>query len=416
MRILYNLGIYLYYFGIFFYSFFNLKAKKWWVGRKNILQKCENLFNKNENIAWFHSASLGEFEQGRPVIEKFKLQHPDFKIVLTFFSPSGYEVRKNYETADYILYLPIDTPYNVRKFIEIVNPQIVFFIKYEFWFNYLKALYDKKIPVYLISGIFRPQQHFFKFYGGWFRKQLKHFSYFFVQSEASKELLHSIKIKNVTISGDTRFDRVIAIAATRIAFPLIEKFKASNSILLSGSSWEADEAILIDFMKLKKTNLRYIIAPHEIHKERIQQLQEKLPLTSLLFSQANEININEAKVLIIDNIGILSNLYQYATIALIGGGFGKGIHNILEAATFGTPILFGPNYHKFSEAIQLIALGGAFECIDNHDFITKANLLFDNMSLYEHAKEQCINYVNMNKGATEIILQHILLQHTTELF
>jgi len=409
MRFFYNLGIYLYNFGIFIYSFFNIKAKKWWVGRKNILQKSEYLFNKNENIAWFHAASLGEFEQGRTVIEKFKSQHPEFKILLTFFSPSGYEVRKNYETADYVLYLPIDTPFNAKKFIEILNPKIVFFIKYEFWFNYLKILHDKKIPIYLISGIFRPQQHFFKFYGNWFRKQLKHFTHFFVQNEKSMELLQSIGIFNVSISGDTRFDRVFEISTIKKSFPLIERFKVSYPLILAGSSWEADEDILIDFMKTGNADLRYIIAPHEIHKERIQQLQEKLPLQSLLFSELNETKVENAKILIIDNIGILSHLYQYATIALIGGGFGKGIHNILEAATFGIPILFGPNYHKFSEAVQLIAKEGAFEFTDNKDFKSKIDLLLNDKKLLEDAKKICLNYVNANKGATEIILQHINL-------
>ena len=410
MKFFYNLAIYFYYFGIFIYSFFNVKAKKWWNGRKGLLQKCENLFTKNEKIAWFHAASLGEFEQGRTVIKKFKIQHPDFKILLTFFSPSGYEVRKDYADADYVLYLPIDTPYNAKKFVEIINPTIVFFIKYEFWFNYLKILHDKQIPIYLISGIFRPQQHFFKFYGSWFRKQLKHFTYFFVQHETSKQLLQSIGIKNVTISGDTRFDRVSEIANTKKTFPIIEKFKSVYQILLVGSSWEADEEILIDFMKLETKNLLYIIAPHEIGKERIQKLQAKLPLPSVLFSEATEENVNDAKVLIINNIGILSHLYQYASIAMIGGGFGKGIHNILEAACFGNPILFGPNYHKFSEAVQLISLGGAFEFVDLKDFNKKIHLLLDNPIFFEQTKKICSDYVNTNKGATEIIFQHIQLQ------
>ncbi len=410
MRILYNIGIYLYYFGIFIFSFFNAKAKKWWDGRKGLLQKCETLFNKNEKIAWFHAASLGEFEQGRTVIEKFKIQHPEFKILLTFFSPSGYEIRKNYANADYVLYLPIDTPYNAKNFIEIVNPNIVFFIKYEFWFNYLKNLNNKQIPVYLISGIFRPQQHFFKFYGNWFRTQLKDFTHFFVQYDASKQLLQSIGINNVTVSGDTRFDRVSEIAITKKSFPIVEKFKSANRILLAGSSWEADEEILIDFMKLETPHLRYIIAPHEIHKERIQQLQAKLPLSSILLSEATEDNVNNANVLIINNIGILSHLYQYATIAMIGGGFGKGIHNILEAATFGNPVLFGSNYHKFSEAVQLINLGGAFEFSDCKSFENKTHSLLNNSAFFEQTKKICLDYVNMNKGATDIILKSIQIQ------
>ncbi|MFZ4401588.1 MAG: 3-deoxy-D-manno-octulosonic acid transferase [Bacteroidales bacterium] len=411
MRILYNSGIYLYYFSIYVFSFFNEKANKWWNGRKGLLEECKLQFNKNEKIAWFHAASLGEFEQGRTVIEKFKIRYPDYKILLTFFSPSGYEVRKTYENADYVLYLPIDTPGNAKKFIEIINPEIVFFIKYEFWFNYLKILHEKKIKTYLISGIFRPQQHFFKFYGVWFRKQLHHFTYFFVQHEASKQLLQSIGLKNVSISGDTRFDRVFEIAANKKSFPLIEKFKSSNPILLAGSSWETDEEILINFMKLhEKSNLLYIIAPHEIHNDRIHELQKKLPFPSLLFSEANDNNINDVKILIINNIGILSHLYQYATIAMIGGGFGKGIHNILEAATFGNPILFGPNYHKFSEAVEMIRLKGGFEFIDLDDFNIKIQHLLEDTYFFAQTKEICLAYINSNKGATEKILQQINIQ------
>ena len=352
MRIFYNHGIYLYYVGIFIFSFFNIKAKKWWDGRKGEFQKYSFLFNTKEKIAWFHSASLGEFEQGRTVIENFKLQHPSYKILLTFFSPSGYEVRKNYSGTDFILYLPIDTPFQAKKFIEMVHPDIVFFIKYEFWFNYLKILHDKQIPVYLISGIFRPQQHFFKVYGAWYRNQLKHFTHFFVQDDATMLLLQSIGLTNVTVSGDTRFDRVIEIANAKKSFPLIEKFITNHAILIAGSSWEADEDILIDYMKSGDPGLRYIIAPHEIDNERINKLQQKLPFASLLFSDVNEENVKGAKILIINNIGILSHLYQYANIAMIGGGFGKGIHNILEAVAFGNPVLFGPNYHNFQKQIS----------------------------------------------------------------
>ena len=410
MRILYNLGIYLYYTGIFVFSFFNVKAKKWRQGRNGLLKKTEHLFNETDKLAWFHAASLGEFEQGRTVIEKFRLQYPNYKILLTFFSPSGYEVRKNYSGADAVLYLPIDTPQHAKKFIDLIHPDIVFFIKYEFWFNYLKILSDKKIPVYLISGIFRPQQHFFKYYGGWFRKQLKHFTHFFLQNEASSQLLLSAGLQNVTISGDTRFDRVVEIAANKRGFPLIEKFISTHPILIAGSSWEADEAILIDFMKSALPALRYIIAPHEIHKERIQQLQQNLPLSSLLYSQANEINIMDAQVLIIDSIGMLSHLYQYASITMIGGGFGKGIHNILEAACFGNPVLFGPNYHKFSEAVQLIKAGGAFEFSDSKEFKNKVESLLEHSVAVENCRKINTDYINKQKGASEKILQHLHLQ------
>ncbi len=409
MSILYNLGIYLYYSGIFVFSFFNVKAKKWWQGRNGLLKKTVHLFNETDKVAWFHAASLGEFEQGRTVIEKFRLQYPSFKILLTFFSPSGYEVRKNYDGVDAVLYLPMDTPQHAKKFIDLIHPDIVFFIKYEFWFNYLKILYDKKIPVYLISGIFRPQQHFFKWYGKWFRNQLKHFTHFFVQNEASNELLLSAGFQNVTISGDTRFDRVVEIAANKRVFSLIEKFKSSHPILIAGSSWEADEEILIDFMKTATHDLRYIIAPHEIHKERIEQLQQNLPFPSLLYSEANEINIMDARVVIIDSIGLLSHLYQYASITMIGGGFGKGIHNILEAACFGNPVLFGPNYHKFSEAVQLIKAGGAFEFSDSKDFKNNVQYLLEHTAAVENCRKINTDYINTQKGASEIILQQLQL-------
>ncbi|MCX6232992.1 MAG: 3-deoxy-D-manno-octulosonic acid transferase [Bacteroidetes bacterium] len=410
MRLLYNIGIYLYYWGIFIFSFFNSKAKSWWNGRKGLFKELENLHLENTKIVWFHAASLGEFEQGRTVIEKFRSLHPEYKILLTFFSPSGYEVRKNYPLADFIYYLPIDTPCNAKRFIEIFNPELVFFIKYEFWFNYLGILKKKNIPVYLISGIFRPSQHFFTPYGIWFRKQLHSFTHFFVQHQQSKNLLVSIGFNNVTVSGDTRFDRVYEIAETKKSFPLIQKFKSTHNILLAGSSWEEDESFLIDFMRTEYPDLLYIIAPHETNAERIQELQTKIPLPSVLFTEADENNITEAKVLIINTIGILSHLYQYATIALIGGGFGKGIHNILEAATFGNPVLIGPNYEKFAEAVALIKLEGAFEFIDYEDFKNKIHQLLEDKTYLEKTRQICSNYVKSNKGATEIILQHIHLQ------
>jgi 3-deoxy-D-manno-octulosonic-acid transferase len=410
MRLLYNLGIYIYYALIFIFSFFNAKAKRWWDGRKNLFSRYEALKLENTKIVWFHAASLGEFEQGRPVLEKFKYDYPEYKILLTFFSPSGYEVRKNYPLADFIFYLPMDTPYIAKRFIEIFKPELVFFIKYEFWFNLLRILKEKNITVYLISGIFRPQQHFFAPYGGWFRKGLKCFSHFFVQHQSSKDLLESIGLKNVTISGDTRFDRVTEIAANKKSFPLILKFKGCNQILLAGSSWEEDESFLLNFIHTEYPDLKYIIAPHEIDSERIQQLQKNLSfIPTLLFSEANDSNIKEAKVLIIDNIGTLSHLYQYATIALIGGGFGKGIHNILEAATFGNPILFGPNYEKFTEAVELIKLEGAFEFIDYEDFKAKIHQLLEDKNYLEKCRKICSDYVKSKKGATEIILQHLNL-------
>ncbi len=395
--------------GIYIYSLFNNKAKLWVKGREDIFNKIKNTIGNNTSkIVWFHAASLGEFEQGRQVIEKFKELHPEFKILLTFFSPSGYEIRKNYDKADYIFYLPIDTPSNAKRFIQIVNPTLVFFIKYEFWFNYLNILKQKSIPVYLISGIFRPSQHFFKAYGAWFREQLGSFTYFFVQNNTSKELLNTIGYTNVIISGDTRFDRVSAIATQKKSFSIIEKFKEDASkIILAGSTWEPDEDLLIDYMKLNETNVKFIIAPHETHKERIIKLQEKIGTSAVLFSKADENNIKEAKVIIVDGIGYLSHLYQYADLAIIGGGFGKGIHNILEAATFGVPIVFGPNYKRFSEAVALIDLGGAFTINTKEEFNIKIKELIHKDDLRNNASEVCLNYVKNNIGASDIILNNI---------
>lgn len=407
MRLLYNFGIWVYYLLALFISLFNNKAKKWISGQREIFQYLKNNTFDSTKIAWFHAASLGEFEQGRPVIESFKKSHTDYKIIITFFSPSGYEIRKNYEYADYVCYLPIDTYSKAKRFIQIIKPDIVFFIKYEFWFNYLKILHDSKIPTYLISGIFRENQHFFKIYGIWFKKQLKHFTYFFVQNTISKSLLNSIGYQNVSVSGDTRFDRVSQIAENPKKFPLIEQFKNNKKLVLIGSSWEPDENIIFDFIKTNKKEIKFIFAPHEVHNDRINKLQSSLSTKSILFSELNENNSSDADVLIINNIGILSYLYQYADIAIIGGGFGKGIHNILEAATFGVPVIFGPNFQKFTEAKDLIDLKGAFSINNVSDFIKTITPLLDDNVQYLLARERCLNYIKTQKGATEIILGNI---------
>ncbi len=407
MRLIYNFGIWLYYIGACIFSLSNKKAKKWIDGQKSAFVFLENADLKHQKIAWFHAASLGEFEQGRPVIELFRQKHPEYKILLSFFSPSGYEVRKNYESADYICYLPLDTYFNAKRFINIVNPEIVFFIKYEFWFNYLKILSDRKIPVYLISGIFREKQHFFKFYGFWFRKQLKHFSYFFLQNQESKELLNAIGFNNLKITGDTRFDRVFQIAQNPKSFSLIKKFKSELPLVLIGSSWEADEAVILDFVKENADKLKFIFAPHEVYSERIDNLKKSLPDNTLLFSDLNEENYNQSNVLIINNIGILSNLYQYADIAYIGGGFGKGIHNILEAACFGVPTVFGPNYQKFTEAKELIEIQASFSINNNKEFKNQLSALLSDKDVFYKAKVACMNYINEKRGSSKMILESI---------
>ena len=407
MRIFYNFGIWLYYIAACIFSLFNSKAKKWLTGQKDIFNYIKNSDIKQHKIAWFHAASLGEFEQGRPVIELFRQNNPDIKILLTFFSPSGYEVRKNYEYADYICYLPLDTYSKAKKFIDIVNPEIVFFIKYEFWFNYLKILYSRNIDTYLISGIFRPQQHFFKFYGFWFREQLKNFSFFFLQNKESEELLKSIGFTNLKISGDTRFDRVFQIAQNPKSFPLIQQFKAASPLVLLGSSWEADEAVLMDFIRENAGKIKFIIAPHEVHTDRITSLKNSIQNRVILLSELNENNFNANDILIINNIGMLSHLYQYADVAYIGGGFGKGIHNILEAACFGIPTIFGPNYQKFSEAKELISLNSSF-CINNKNELKNAlNDLLSDKNIYNKAKINSLEYINNKRGASKIILESI---------
>ncbi len=383
-------------------------------GRKDIFQKLETkLFERrtpNAQLLWFHCASLGEFEQGRPLIEKLKSQHPSIKILLTFFSPSGYEVRKNYSGANWVFYLPIDTIANAEKFISIIKPDRVFFVKYEFWFNYLNQLKKSNIPTYLISGIFRKEQHFFKSYGNWFKKQLWCFSHFFVQDENSMVLLKSIGYTNVTISGDTRFDRVYEIAQSVKKIDLVNSFVGNNKIIVAGSTWKEDEKIIADWFnksKLRASNFKLIIAPHEISEPNIQSIIQQFNNSTIVkYSQANEQNIQEAEILIIDNIGMLSSLFQYGTIAFTGGGFGKGIHNILEAATFGLPIIFGPNYKKFVEANELIKLGGAFSITNTIEFEKIMQLLNDQNQLTS-ASAIAKEYVKSSTGATKKILNFI---------
>ncbi len=408
MSFLYNIFIYIYWGIIQIASLFNPKAKLWIKGRKNIFQELDRINPTGKKLVWFHAASLGEFEQGRPIIEGFRKKFPDYKILLTFFSPSGYEPRKKYEYADFICYMPIDTFRQAKRFIDLVKPDIVFFIKYEFWFNYLKILSRKHIPVYIISAIFRKEQHFFKPYGFWFRKQLNCFTHFFVQNENSKQLLDAIGFKNVTVSGDTRFDRVFMAADQKKAFPLIEQFKGASSLFVAGSSWSVDEYLIKALVDENMHDLKFLIAPHEIHKSHIDEILKKMTGRTILFSQANETNIHNADILIIDSIGILLHLYQYATITYIGGGFGKSIHNILESAAFGNPVLFGPNHTKFQEADDLIKQGGGFCINDSKELIRKVKQLLEDKSYLENTSSICSKYVLQNKGATEIILQYIV--------
>ena len=406
MAFLYNISIILYLFFIRVAFIFNKKAKLWISGRKNIFEKIEKRIKPNEKIAWFHCASLGEFEQGRPVIEEFKKRNHEFKILITFFSPSGFEVRKNYEKADYIFYLPIDTPSNVKRFIDLVNPSIVVFVKYEFWFNYIKKIKNKSIPFFIISANFRSEQPFFKWYGGWFRKQLRTVSHIFVQNNESLELLKKINITQVTVAGDTRFDRVSEITKNVKKFPVIQKFCKNSDVFIAGSSWQPDEDILTTFINSEKTNFKFIIAPHIVDKPHIASLLEKIKKEHVvLYSEADEENVMYAKILVVDCIGILSHVYRYGKIAYIGGGFGSGIHNILEAATFGMPVIFGPKYHKFREAVDLIAEGGAYSISNTSEFLNVVMNFYNNPEILKEKSEISRNFVQKNIGATKIILE-----------
>lgn len=409
MVFLYNLGIRIYQLLITIASLFNHKAKLWRNGRKGWKARLKASIGENKRIVWFHCSSLGEFEQGRPVIEALREKHPDIKILLTFFSPSGYEIRKNYSGADYIFYLPIDTWFNAKTFIEIVNPISVIFIKYEFWYHYLNQLKKRNIPTYVISAIFRPEQAFFKPYGGWYRKFLLNFEHLFVQNEKSKELLAKIGVNNVTVAGDTRFDRVIANAQHAKSIPMIEQFAKNAKVLVAGSTWPKDEEIIIEYFKKNPFGLKLIIAPHEIHEQNIEKFIEKFGQRAIRFTQSNSTDPNEANILIIDTIGILSSIYQYGTIAYIGGGFGVGIHNTLEAAVFGIPVLFGPNYQRFQEAHELIDIGVSKSIGNLEDFSTAINSFVNSKDNLNKTKVSSQEFFNSKVGATETIIKTIKL-------
>lgn len=406
MRLLYSLIIYAYRLAIGLAGPFNAKAKKWAEGRQDIFQKLEAAIQKDHPLAWFHCASLGEFEQGRPLIEKFRETHPGWKILITFFSPSGYEIRKNYAGADHVFYLPLDTRVNAERFISITHPNVVFFVKYEFWFNYLDLLHSRNIPLFLVSAIFRPDQYFFKSYGGWPRRALRNFTHFYVQDESSKQLLNKFGMHNVTVSGDTRFDRVADLAMQPKDIPIAELFSKGAMVIVAGSTWSPDELLLTKLVS-NHNGFKLIIAPHEIDEEKIEQIVSSFggPGQAFRFSQAASADPAASRVMIIDSIGQLSSLYRYGQIAYIGGGFGKGIHNTLEAAAYGMPVIFGPNYHKFAEAKKLIELGGAFSIADYNQLEQSALALMNAQQLLRSSSEISRNYVMNNRGASEIILR-----------
>ncbi|WP_317131817.1 MULTISPECIES: 3-deoxy-D-manno-octulosonic acid transferase [Mucilaginibacter] len=413
--LLYNIGIKLYSLFIRFAALFNNKAKLWVAGRKN------PVFVRIESSIWFHFASLGEFEQGRPILEAMRNLHPKKKIVVTFFSPSGYEIRKNTPLADYVYYLPLDTARNARRFIDAINPEIVIFTKYEYWFHFFNEANKRNIPLYIVSGIFRLTQVFFKWYGGFNRRILSLVSHFFLQDEASVQLLKGIGITNTSVSGDTRFDRVWANAQNPKVLPLIQQFKNGHKLFIAGSTWPQDENILTKLVS-QYPDWKFIFAPHEIPEEKINNLIELLPQgKAITFSQLRteaeglksgdfinqSLTSNNLQSLVIDNIGMLSSLYAYADVAYIGGGFGVGIHNTLEAAAFGLPVIFGPNYQKFNEARELIAIKAGFSISNETELKDIVDTLVNDEAFYNITRKKVFNYVKENVGATDMIMKYI---------
>jgi len=408
MLFLYNLVISIAGFFLKIVALFSPKIKLFTEGRKNVFSILEEKIKPSDKTIWFHSASLGEYEQGLPVIEKIKEKYPGHKIIITFFSPSGYEVRKNNTVADVTVYLPLDTKSNAKKFLKLAHPELAFFIKYEFWLNYLKELETSKTPTYLISGIFRDNQMFFKWYGGFYRKALKAFTYFFVQNESSKEKIEAIGFHNVIVSGDTRFDRVNAILERDNTLDFIEKFKNNSPAIVIGSSWPKDEALLTEYINQAPDNVKFIIAPHNIKADQIASLKSQITKSTVLFSEKENLDLSQYNVFIIDTVGLLTKIYSYGTIAYVGGGFGNpGIHNILEPATFGIPIVIGPNYSNFAEAIQLVALGGCLVISNNEELKQNLDRLLNDKNFLEEKSRICEAYIQNNKGATNTIMNSI---------
>ncbi|UUC46784.1 3-deoxy-D-manno-octulosonic acid transferase [Flavobacterium cerinum] len=385
------------------------KIKLFTEGRKTVFSTLESAIHPTDKTIWFHSASLGEYEQGLPVMEKIKAHYPTHKIVLTFFSPSGYEVRKNNPIADVTVYLPLDTRKNAKRFIASVHPDLAFFIKYEYWPNYLDLLHQQQIPTYLVSGIFREKQSFFKWYGSFYRNALKSFRYFFVQNEKSKQLLHSIGFTNVKITGDTRFDRVAAILERDNTLDYIENFKNETTTIVIGSSWPKDESLLVNYINQCTDNVKFIIAPHNIKPDQIQELKKSITRKVVLYSEKEQAtDLSSYTVFIIDTIGILTKIYSYADIAYVGGGFGKpGVHNILEPATFGIPIVIGPNFSHFAEAIALVNMEGCISISNQKELNEAFSNLIQNDDIRYEKGHICSTFVQMNQNATNSIVNHI---------
>lgn len=449
---MYNIAIYIYLIGVAIGSLFNKKIKKMWRGEREAVDLLKEKVDPTAKYVWFHAASLGEFEQGRPLIEQLRATHPEYKILLTFFSPSGYEVRKNYEGADIVCYLPLDTISNARRFLRAVHPVMAFFIKYEFWYNYLHILRHRGVPVYSVSSIFRPGQVFFKWYGRNYAKVLHCITHFFVQNEVSLQLLKGIGIDEATVVGDTRFDRVLQIKEQAKKLPIVEAFKGINGkgdackgelsedackgdlsedackralskdackgdlsengckgckVFVAGSSWQPDEDIFIRFFN-DHPDWKLIIAPHVIGEDLLAYILDKLQMKAVRYTQATEQSAAEARCLIIDCFGLLSTIYRYGEIAYVGGGFGVGIHNVPEAAVWGVPVLFGPNNKRFQEAQDLLACKGSFEVTDYDSFNTIISRLISDDKFRHQCGEASANYVKSRSGATDIIMKSVV--------
>ena len=405
---IYNLAMYLLELGVKLAALFSDKPAKMVKGHRDAFELLKSKIDRNARYIWFHAASLGEFEQGRPLIERIRKEYPQYKILQTFFSPSGYEVRKNYDGADIVCYLPIDTPSNVKKFVDLVNPCMVFFVKYEFWQNYLNALSKKSVPVFSVSSIFRPGQIFFRWYGKSYQQVLKTFAHLFVQNEESKQLLAEIGVKNTTVVGDTRFDRVLDICAAAKQLPLVQKFKGDALTFVAGSSWGPDEDIFIKYFNAHP-EMKLIIAPHVVNDSHLKEIESKLQRSCIRYTKATEENVEQADCLIIDCYGLLSSIYRYGEISYIGGGFGVGIHNVLEAAVYGIPVIFGPNNKKFREAQHLLANKGGFEINGYEDFEQLMNKFLTDEAYLKQSGQAAGDYVKGNAGAMEKIMKNVTL-------
>ena len=401
---MYDILMYLYLLGVAIYSLFDEKVRKMWRGEREAFSVLKSQVDPDAKYVWFHAASLGEFEQGRPLMELLRQRHPEYKILLTFFSPSGYEVRKNYQGADIICYLPLDTRVNAIRFLRLVRPVMAFFIKYEFWYNYLHILRHRKVPVYSVSSIFRPDQVFFRWYGREYAHVLRCVTRFFVQNEESKRLLEDLGLKDVMVVGDTRFDRVLQIKEAAKQLPIAEAFSRGHKVFVAGSSWPPDEDVFIPFFN-QHPEWKVIIAPHVIGDEHLRQILSKLKRKTVLYTDTTPEEAASADCLVINCFGLLSSIYRYGEVAYVGGGFGVGIHNVLEAAVWGMPVIFGPNNKNFQEALGLLDAGGGFEINDDEDFVKIMDQLISDRQMLCSSSEKAGTFVNGQAGATRKVME-----------